>query len=67
LLPAESVPEENDFCPIHPARAMAVEEVDAANGDGVAPRAKIVDEAPMRAEIVEEDEAPLRALPVEEP
>jgi len=67
LLPAESVPGENDFCPIHPARAMAVEEVDAANADGVAPRAKIVDEAAMRAEVVEEDEAPMRALPVEEP
>jgi hypothetical protein len=49
------LPEENDFCPIHPARAMAVEEVDAANDDGVAPRAKIIDESPMRA------------LPVEEP
>ncbi|MEN9535021.1 MAG: hypothetical protein RIR37_294, partial [Verrucomicrobiota bacterium] len=60
LLPAESVPEENDFCPIHPARAMAVEEVDVAP-----PRAKIIDEAPPRAEIV--DEAPPRALPVEEP
>ena len=67
LLPAESVPEENDFCPIHPARAMAVEEVDAANGDAVPLRAKIVDESPLRAEIVEEDESPLRALPVEEP
>jgi hypothetical protein len=55
LLPAESLPEENDFCPIHPARAMAVEEVDAANDDGVAPRAKIIDESPMRA------------LPVEDP
>jgi penicillin-binding protein 1A len=67
LLPSESVPEENDFCPIHPARAMAVEEVDAANGDAVPLRAKIVDESPLRAEIVEEDESPLRALPVEEP
>jgi hypothetical protein len=46
---------------------MAVEEVDAANGDAVPLRAKIVDESPMRAEIIEEDEAPLRALPVEEP
>ena len=67
LLPAESVPESNDFCPIHPARAMAVEEVDVANGDVVPLRAKVVDEAPMRAEVVEEDEAPLRALPLEEP
>jgi hypothetical protein len=46
---------------------MAVEEVDVANGDVVPLRAKVVDEAPMRAEVVEEDEAPLRALPVEEP
>ena len=67
LLPAETVPEANDFCPIHPARAMAVEEVDIANSDAVPLRAKVVDEAPMRAEVVEEDEAPLRALPVEEP
>ena len=67
LLPAETVPEANDFCPIHPARAMAVEEVDIANSDVVPLRAKVVDEAPMRAEVVEEDEAPLRALPVEEP
>ena len=34
---------------------MAVEEVDAANGDVVPLRAKVVDESPMRA------------LPVEEP
>ena len=42
-------------------------ERNAANGDAVPLRAKIVDESPLRAEIVEEDESPLRALPVEEP
>jgi membrane peptidoglycan carboxypeptidase len=58
-VPADIVLPENDFCPIHPARAQAVDESAAQvqAGDG--------DKVPMRATPVAE--VPQRALPVEEP
>lgn len=71
----DAVPAENDFCPIHPARAVAVVDGDAAGESGSTPRAKIVDEPVLRAEVVDEpmmdnevvDEPVLRAQPVTEP
>ncbi|MCW1916108.1 transglycosylase domain-containing protein [Luteolibacter sp. GHJ8] len=69
-VPADIVPAENDLCPIHPAKALAVNE-DAPASEPM--RATPVDdEAPMRAQpvdegpIQEEEEAPLKAIPVEE-
>jgi penicillin-binding protein 1A len=58
-LPADSVPAESDLCPIHPARAKAIDESAAQ-----APPAAI--KVPLRAQPVEENTAPKRALPVEE-
>lgn len=51
-VPADVAISANDFCPIHPAKAMAIDE--SADQE----------EAPLKAIPVEED-APLRALPVE--
>lgn len=55
----ETAPEETDLCPIHPARAAAVDPVVAATRSSPA--------APLRAiPIQEEADIPLRAVPVEE-
>ncbi len=66
-VPGDIALSENDLCPIHPARALAVEEAEfpLEQAPEYAPEA-----APLRAEAVEEEamdeEAPpLRALPVE--
>ena len=61
-VPADLAPAESDLCPIHPARALAVD-AEVANSD-----------EPLRAQpvqedsgpIMEEEEAPLKAIPVEE-
>ncbi len=60
-IPADIAPAENDFCPIHPARAQAV----GASPPAPPPKAMPVSEspAPLRAQPV--NELPLRALPVE--
>jgi penicillin-binding protein 1A len=62
-IPADIVPAETDFCPIHPARATAIAEESTAASKP--PRALPVDApaAPPRARPVES--RPPRALPVE--
>ncbi len=72
-MPADSAPDPNDLCPIHPARALPVSEDNLPPPDHDEPplRAEAVREAapaPLRAEpveIIEEEEAPLRAIPVD--
>ncbi|MFT3991899.1 MAG: transglycosylase domain-containing protein [Luteolibacter sp.] len=58
-VPADTVVPSNDFCPIHPARAQAVEENESSPSS-----------APLRAQPVEESPVPprrpMRAIPVEE-
>jgi penicillin-binding protein 1A len=62
-VPIDLVPTENDLCPVHPARALAVDEEPASRPL----RAEPVDETtPDSGPIPEEAEAPLKALPVEE-
>jgi penicillin-binding protein 1A len=57
-VPSDIIPASNDFCPVHPARAIPVDEPDAPPSRPT---------TPMRAIPVEEPSAqPLRALPVEE-
>jgi len=60
-VPADIILPDNDFCPIHPARALAIDQTAAANP----PRARPVDDTPLRALPV--DEPILRAEPVDEP
>ncbi len=62
-IPADTALAENDFCPIHPARAQAV---DLTAGESAPPKAQPVVEArpALRAKPV--NEAPLRAQPVKE-
>lgn len=61
-IPADIAPAETDFCPIHPARATAVDLTESTPP----PKALPVEQAaaPQRALPVEE--APLRAIPVED-
>jgi len=64
-VPGDIALPENDLCPIHPARALAVDESEVPP-----PPATEAEPAPLRAEAVEEEamdeEAPpLRALPVD--
>lgn len=59
--PADTVPPDNDFCPIHPARARAVG-LEAPSETPV-PRALPVETPPLRARPV--SDSPPRALPVE--
>jgi penicillin-binding protein 1A len=65
-VPADTAPAENDFCPIHPARAVAI---DPGKPDtGPAPKAQpVIDETPRKATPVEESPPPLKAQPVEAP
>jgi len=62
----ETAPADGDLCPLHPARALAI---DPKTGQPIAPKAKAVQEAPpttpQRAILVEP--APQRAKPVEMP
>ena len=60
-VPADTILGETDLCPIHPARATAVDL--SGTGDAAPLRAQPVEEAPARALPVTEQ--PLRALPVE--
>lgn len=57
-IPADTAPPETDFCPIHPARAVAVL-------PDASPTPETAGDAPLKALPVE-PEAPARALPVEE-
>ena len=66
-VPADIASAGNDFCPIHPARAIPIEE---GNAEPAPPRAVLVKPNvthPPRAEPVEEENprAPLKAIPVE--
>jgi penicillin-binding protein 1A len=67
---ADIAPAPNDLCPIHPMRALAVEEDGSASEVSNQPiRAiPIEDEtlSPQRAIPLEEPDAPLRAVPIEE-
>lgn len=58
MVQADMLPAETDFCPIHPAKAMAVVE----NKTPETPPA-----TPPKAQPVQHTEPPKRALPVEEP
>ena len=59
-VPADIALPDNDFCPLHPARAQTVDESAAQAHAATA-------DTPMRAHPVEEPNTPLRALPVDEP
>ncbi|QJE97718.1 transglycosylase domain-containing protein [Luteolibacter luteus] len=61
-VPADLAPADNDLCPIHPAKALAVDE-STAHHDDEPLRAQAVSEDEV---IMEEEEAPLKAIPVEE-
>ena len=70
-VPSDMLLAPNDFCPIHPARALAIDEstLQPAAAPPRAPRAAPVQEegVPPHAILVEEDEPePPRALPVPE-
>jgi penicillin-binding protein 1A len=62
-VPADTALPETDFCPIHPARAKAV---DPSGNDSAPLKAQPVSEPsrPMRAEPVSEPSSPMRAQPV---
>jgi penicillin-binding protein 1A len=63
-VPADIVLPENDLCPLHPARAQAVDESALPAGQTIVPES-----APLRAQPVAEEEQnediPLKAIPVE--
>lgn len=64
-VPADIVPEKNDLCPIHPARAQPVNESQIPPPSQPAPRAQPINEPPpRRAQPIEPP--PLRAQPVPE-
>jgi penicillin-binding protein 1A len=68
-VPADIALPANDLCPIHPARAMAVDEsVVPAAGERPLHAQPVIPLSPLKAEPVEENEtdiAPPKALPVE--
>ncbi len=67
-VPADVTLPENDLCPIHPARALAVDETALTSSDTAPPKAQPVEQAtPMRALPVDEEieDIPLKAIPVE--
>lgn len=78
-VPADTTPDPGDLCPIHPARAQAVDEnnLPPARPESNPPRAQPLPQSnlpqnrPLRAQPVPESEnppdQPLRAQPVEEP
>ncbi len=61
-VPADIAPAKSDLCPVHPAKALAVDET-TAHRDDEPLRAQPVSEDEL---IMEEEEAPLKAIPVEE-
>lgn len=63
-VPGDIALPENDLCPIHPARALAVDETPQPSPLKARP---IQQDAPLRAQPIEEetDTPPLKALPVE--
>ena len=63
-IPADIALPDNDYCPIHPARAVVVVDETAAASTNP-PHARPVDAPPLRALPV--DEPILRAEPVDEP
>ena len=67
-LPADILPPTNDFCPIHPARAVTVDDSSKPSSPPAPPRAQPVTEPPPRARPVPEPtpQAPPRARPVSE-
>jgi penicillin-binding protein 1A len=67
-VPGDVALPDNDLCPIHPARALTVDESGSPAKPAAAEvpmRALPVEEPPLRAEVV--DEPPLRAEVVDEP
>ena len=56
-IPSDTLLPADDFCPLHPARAVAIDEAALAAGDPV---------PPPRALPLDDDESPKRALPVDE-
>ena len=66
-IPADIALPDNDYCPIHPARAVVIDEATTNDKSATAkpPRALPVDDPPLRALPV--DEPILRAEPVDEP
>ena len=67
-VPEDIAPEIHDLCPIHPARALAVDETALTSSDTAPPKAQPVEQAtPMRALPVDEEieDIPLKAIPVE--
>ncbi len=67
-VPADIALPENDLCPIHPARALAVDEsaVPAPNDTPLRAQPVTLDAPPMKAlPVEEEDTPPLKAMPVE--
>ncbi|MDP3849122.1 MAG: transglycosylase domain-containing protein [Luteolibacter sp.] len=63
-IPADTVPAETDFCPIHPARAQAVDLTIPTDPPLKATPVNAPPAAPLKAQPVHE--APLKALPVHE-
>jgi penicillin-binding protein 1A len=61
-IPADTALPENDFCPIHPARAQPV---DLTKTEAPPLKARPVPEAPQPRRALPVNEEPLRALPVE--
>jgi penicillin-binding protein 1A len=61
-VPADLAPADNDLCPIHPAKALAVDDATVHHNEEPL-RAQAVPEDEL---IMEEEEAPLKAIPVEE-
>jgi penicillin-binding protein 1A len=63
-VPADIALPENDLCPVHPAKALAVDE---ASQDAPLRAQPVQQEAPLRAQPVEEeiDTPPLKAIPVD--
>jgi penicillin-binding protein 1A len=61
-IPSDIAPAENDFCPIHPARAAAV--VEESSPPPQAPRALPV-ETPVAPRAIPIESSPPRAIPVE--
>ncbi|MCX6879900.1 MAG: transglycosylase domain-containing protein [Verrucomicrobia bacterium] len=66
-VPADTLLADTDFCPLHPARALIVDEA-ALQADATPPHATPVPDPakPLRALPVEDDTPPPHALPVEE-
>jgi hypothetical protein len=67
-VPVDVVPAKNDLCPIHPIKAVSIDEDTPPRPSDRPLRAQPVDEpsrTPLRAQPLEEPSQPLRAQPVE--